>query len=106
MESTKVYEMVTVFPPELDPQAFDAQVEEVKNIIGNSGGVLLSTDIWGMRELCYPVKKKTSGYYSIFYFTGENVVPHKVRDVLRIKEGIIRYMIMISKNMPSSVKEA
>jgi small subunit ribosomal protein S6 len=105
-EPKKVYEMVTIFPPELDPEAVNNQVEDVKNIIANSGGNLISTDIWGMRELAYPVKKRTSGYYSVFYFSGANEVPHKVRDILRIKENLIRYMIMISRNMPASVREA
>ena len=47
---------------------------------------------WGMRTLAYEIKKKSRGYYVIFYYYAEPAIIKTVERDLRINENVLRYM--------------
>ena len=100
-EEKKLYELATIFMPDIEEATLKNHLDDVRSTIADAGGELVGTDTWGMRELAYPIKKKTSGYYVIFYFRGNATAPHKIRDTLLINENILRHMIIINQNMPA-----
>lgn len=100
-EEKKLYELAAIFMPDIEESTLVNHIENVRNLISNSGGELIGTDTWGMREMAYPIKKRTSGYYVIFYFRGNPSAPHKIRDILRIDENVIRHLIVVNQNMPA-----
>lgn len=105
MEDLKTYEMATIFRPDLEEQGFDPITNAVENIIVSSGGEMIGKDIWGMRELAYPIKKITSGYYVFYYFKAAPAAPHKIRDSIMLNEGVIRHMIIVSEHMPEKIRK-
>lgn len=105
MEDQKTYEMATIFRPDLEEQGFDPITNTVENIITSAGGEMIAKDIWGMRELAYPIKKNTSGYYVFYYFKAAPDAPHKIRDAVMLNENIVRHMIIVSEFMPEKLRK-
>jgi len=105
MEDQKIYEMATIFRPELEEAGFDKYIEAVEKSIVSAGGEIIAKDDWGMRELAYPIKKITSGYYVFHYFKADHAAPHKIRDAVMLNENVLRHMIIINEYMPDSVKK-
>jgi small subunit ribosomal protein S6 len=80
----------------LSPELMEDQREEIiKNlvaIIEREGGVNVIIDVWGNRELAYPVNKQTRGYYyRLEYGAPGNVVSELERNI-RITDGIWKFV--------------
>ena len=57
------YELVCIFHPDLDEEAFTANVDKVKAWITELGGSVDKVDIWGRRKLAYSIRKQKEGQY-------------------------------------------
>lgn len=90
------YELMFIINPVLEDAAKDAAVETVKEIIAQEGEVI-STDIWGLKKLAYPIKKHTEGYYVVIQFTASPTLPKELDRRLRISDNCIRHII-VTKN--------
>lgn len=61
---------------------------------------------WGMRHLAYEIKKRTQGYYVIFYYTTEPANIKSFHRYLSINEHILRYItIHFDGKHPEYIKE-
>src|SRR5688500_15390306 len=73
----KNYEVVYIF----DSGVSEEQVQEKLNryhelLLGPGEGEITATDVWGRRQLAFPIKKKNSGTYVIVQFrTAEDALP-------------------------------
>ena len=104
-DSKRIYEMATIFDPEIPESDIQNRIDDIANLVSNQGGTVVKTDVWGMRDLAYPIRKRESGYYVFYYFDAAPDTPHKVRDQLRLREDILRHMIVIGENLPSFDEE-
>jgi len=94
------YELAAIFDSEIEKAELDSHIAEVEKIVNGAGGTVSVTDNWGMRDFAYPIKKKRSGYYVFYYFDAPAETPHKIRDIIKLKEDVLRHMIVISKTPP------
>jgi small subunit ribosomal protein S6 len=90
------YELMFIINPVLEDAVKDAAVETVKGIIAEEGEVI-STDIWGLKKLAYPIEKHTEGYYVVIQFTASPTLPKELDRRLRISDNCIRHII-VAKN--------
>ncbi len=67
-ETTRDYELMVVFAPQLDDQGVATAIERYTNWITAAGGVAAAPNVWGRRTLAYPIKKQTEGVYVQFDF--------------------------------------
>lgn len=65
----------------------------VKKVIGENGKVN-KEDLWGERELSYPIKKQTQGYFAHFEFETEPQVAKGIDKQLKIEENLLRYLLV------------
>jgi len=97
------YELTLVIDPDLTSENQKKLITKTKKIITDLKGKAGKTDEWGKRELAYPIKKKTLGYY----FFLESKLPEKglgeLEKKLKLEEGVIRYLLVKSEK-PSSAK--
>jgi small subunit ribosomal protein S6 len=77
----------------LDDSVKEATIETVKEII-SSGGEVVQTDVWGIRKLAYPIKKKNEGYYAVILFKAPADLPKELDRRLRISDNVIRHLII------------
>lgn len=88
----KNYETVLVFTPVLSDADQRKAVKDYVDFLKEKGAEILEEDFWGMRQLAYPIKKKTTG----IYFVTEYITTGEVVDLLEIKckrdTGILRFL--------------
>ena len=88
------YEIMFVIDPMLEDEKKDAAVERVKEVITSEGGEVLDTDVWGLRDLAYPIQKRSTGYYAVLQFKAEPTLPQELDRRLKISDDFIRHIIV------------
>jgi small subunit ribosomal protein S6 len=90
----KDYESMIILKPQLNQdeaaQANDAAV----SIVTDNGGELIKTDVWGKRQLAYPINKQTEGYYFINYFKADADNIKAIQRLYNINDSILRFIII------------
>ncbi len=83
----------------------DADRKGLVTDIEKKFGKLNKEDLWGIRDLAYPISHQDKAFYAHFEFESE---PDKISDLdksLRLNEDIIRYLL-IRSNPPKKAKKA
>ncbi|MCK5590003.1 MAG: 30S ribosomal protein S6 [Dehalococcoidales bacterium] len=88
------YELVTIISPEVDGERLPEIIEQVGKFITDEGGVVESTEQWGIRKLAYPIKKFMEANYVLTRFKLEPDLTKKLGAELRASEEILRHLIV------------
>lgn len=88
------YELAVIVKPNLEEEALKAELESVQELITRFGGTIEKIDDWGKRRLAYEIKKFNEGFYNFITFTGNSETPIEIERRMRIKENVIRYLIV------------
>ena len=86
------YEVLFIIDPALEDEKKEATIEAVKDIIAAEGEVG-NVDVWGMRKLAYPIKKKSEGYYVVIEFKAQPTLPKELDRRLKISDNVMRHLI-------------
>ena len=90
----KKYELALVIAPTLDEEALAAEKASVNALIERFGGTVDKVDDWGKRRLAYEINKVNEGFYSFTSFTADTTAPAEIESRMRIKENVLRYLII------------
>jgi len=86
------YELVVIITPVLK----DAEQKDLANmyvdLLKTYGAEILEKDFWGLKQLAYPIKKKTTGVYMVVEYKAETEVVDKVELQLKRDERILRFL--------------
>ena len=88
------YECLYVIVPELNEEETKSVIEKFNGVITANGGMIENVDEWGKRRLAYTIDYKTEGYYVLVNFSAPATLPDEVERVLRITDGVIRFMVV------------
>lgn len=88
------YELAVIVKPDLEEAALKAELESVQELITKFGGNIEKIDDWGKRRLAYEIKKFNEGFYSFITFTGNSETPIEIERRMRIKENVLRYLVV------------
>ncbi len=86
------YESVIIIDPNVSNAVVNEIVGHVKDIVTNSGGVIVAEENMGIRHLSYEIKHKKNGIYYLFEF---ECAPNLIKDLetmYRRNEKIIRFL--------------
>lgn len=86
--------MMAILKAGLEPEAVDAAVSKIEDLIKKNGGTIDSIDRWGKRKLAYQIMHETEGNYAVFYFQGENPTVKELDRVMRIDDNVLRFGIL------------
>lgn len=86
------FETMLLLSPELAGEARETVLAAMTGIIEREGGQLLATDTWGMKDLAYPIKKQTRGYYVRLEYMAPPALIAELERNIRITEGIFRFV--------------
>ena len=90
---TKNYETSIIVTPVLTKEVLKETIAGYVDFLKNSGCEIVHQESWGLRQLAYPIKKKTSGFYhTIEYNTQKGDVIDKLELTLRRDENILRFL--------------
>lgn len=71
----------------------EAIIKKLEDLVTSNGGVVESTDRWGMRKLQYPINYKSEGYYVLMTFEAATTLVVELKRIAGITDGIIRRLI-------------
>ncbi len=88
------YELVFIVAPTVEEEGLQPQIDSVTGRITQLGGEVAKVDIWGRRQLAYPIRKFNDGTYVL---VNMQLPPESVRELdrdLKLSEPIIRHLIV------------
>ena len=86
----KQYETVFIATPVLSDAQMKEAVAKYTGFIKENGGEIVYEEDWGLRQLAYPIKKRTSGFYYLIEFKAETSLVASLETQYRRDERIIR----------------
>ena len=87
------YELVVVLSPVLGEEGYASTTELIKAKI-ESGATIDALETVGVRRMAYEIKDQKDGYYLQFNFTSEPSFPKEMERVLKITEGVLRFLVI------------
>ena len=87
------YEAIFILNPNLGEEGLAATAEKIKKLTEDSG-TLDSFDEWGSRRLAYEINDQRDGFYYLMRFTSEVNFPTELERVLKITDGVMRFLVI------------
>lgn len=91
--SINSYEIMVIFTPVLSQDEFKSETRNITDYIADKKGTIVAEDMWGLKQLAYPIDKKTTALYYVLEFQAEGEILDKFKVQLNRTESILRYMI-------------
>ena len=88
----KQYETVFIATPVLSEAQMKEAVKKYTDYIVAKGGEIVYEEDWGLKQLAYPIQKKTTGFYYLIEFKADTQVVAKLETQYRRDERIMRYL--------------
>ena len=88
----KQYETVFIATPVLSEAQMKEAVEKYTGFIKENGGEIVYEEDWGLKQLAYPIQKKTTGFYYLIEFKADTQLIDKLETQYRRDERIIRFL--------------
>lgn len=64
-----------------------------KKILGEDGKVK-KEELWGLRDLAYPIKRNQKGFYAHFEIEADPKNAKGLDKILKVEEDILRYLLV------------
>ncbi len=87
-----LYESVIICRQDITKNQLDVIISDLKKIIENEKGKILSEEYWGLKNLAYEINKNKKAHYNMLII---ETLPDKIEEFerkLRLHEDIIRFM--------------
>ncbi len=98
-----MYEAVYIFKTEIAEEQINEKLERYHALItGENGGEVTATDHWGRRQLAYPIRKQSAGYYVVSQFEAPAVALPEFERLLKLDEDLLRYMVVLNWGEPTA----
>lgn len=88
----KQYETVFIATPVLSEAQMKEAVKKYTDYIVAKGGEIVYEEDWGLKQLAYPIQKKTTGFYHLIEFKADTQVIAKLETQYRRDERILRFL--------------
>lgn len=86
------YENVLIFTPTLSEDEVRNLVSKHRSDLQSFGAEIVHEDFWGLRQMAYPIKKKTTGIYLITEYRAKDDTVAKIEVLYKRNESILRFM--------------
>ncbi len=87
------YEGLFIIKPDIKEEDVKGVYKVISDSVTKNGGSITKEDIWGKRQLAYPVKKFKEGFYYKLDFTAPTNVIVKLEEAYRLNSDILRTMM-------------
>ena len=90
------YEVMYILKADLDDAARKDAMDKLAAIITDNGGKVENTDeSMGLRDLAYPIKDETKGYYVVLKVTMDNAAINEFNRLVHINPNVLRHLIVV-----------
>jgi small subunit ribosomal protein S6 len=96
------YEAVYIFDTTTTEEQLNEKVERYHALLTQGGAEVTAIDHWGRRQLAYPIRKQSAGYYVVTQFkSGPDPLPEYER-LMKLDEGLLRYLVVQHEGEPTA----
>jgi len=88
----RTYETIYVTNSETPQATIDAVDAKLKGLVTSSGGEVGFEEIWGVRNLSFPIKKQNKGRYTYLLYTAKPEAIKEIEFYLKISEPVLTYL--------------
>lgn len=88
----KQYETVFILTPLLTEAQVKDAVEKFKKVLKGTSAEIVHEENWGLRNLAYPIKGKTTGFYNLIEFKAPSSAIKTLEVEYTRDERIMRFM--------------
>jgi len=97
----KSYECLWIIASDVKEEARKGLIEKFAKMAGADTKI----EMWGMRKFATPIDHKAEGFYVLFNFNAEPETPRAMGDLMRITDGVVRFMFICKDDIkPRKVK--
>jgi small subunit ribosomal protein S6 len=90
--ANRTYEVMYIVNPETAGDKIEKLNDAVGKLIKKEGGEVVRMDDIGLRNLAYPIQKKTEGHYVLFEIEGSGQEIAELERRMRVNDMIMRYI--------------
>ncbi len=91
------YEIMYILKADLDEATRKEKIEALAKILSDNGAKVTNTDeSLGLRELAYPIKDETKGYYVVLKVTMDKAAIDEFNRLVRIDTSVLRHLITVA----------
>lgn len=87
------YELMVIVDSGIGQANVQKRLDTIKKTIAKHGEIFFE-DIWGERDLAYPMKKATKGHYAVFGFNFDPTEMIEFETGLRLEPEVVRHLIV------------
>jgi small subunit ribosomal protein S6 len=99
----KNYEVVYIFDTAVGEDKIQEKLSRYHEQLTNTGeGSITATDVWGRRQLAFPIKKKNAGTYVIVQFSAPQDALPEFERLLKLDEDLLRYLVVSHEGEPTA----
>jgi len=80
-------------------------IGEVRQMISDLNGRIVKEDVWGKRELTYPINKQNHGFYMFTTMMMEPFATVEFEKKLKLLDGSMRYLLINLDKEPGYAKQ-
>lgn len=88
----RIYEELFIVRPDATEEEVDPLIEQLRNVIAQSGGTLDKAERWGVRKLAYRVLKYNDGQYILLQFSAKPETVKEVERRLRVSDLVLKHL--------------
>jgi small subunit ribosomal protein S6 len=89
----KDYELMVIFTPILSQEEYKAEAKRITTFLEEQSGAVVKENYWGLRQLAYPIQKKTTALYYVLEFKANADSISRLLIQLNRTESIMRHMV-------------
>lgn len=94
---SKQYETTLILTPVMTQEDVKNHVSQYAEFLKTNGAEIVYEEYWGLKQLAYPIEKKTTGHYYTIEFknAGDESLIDKLELNYRRDENILRYLTIV-----------
>lgn len=89
------YETLMVLHPDLPDAQTRETIGRARRLIEEMGGTVDQVQEWGMRDLAYPIRKLSRGYYVLTEYAATPETVNELERNLKIADEILRFLTVV-----------
>ncbi len=88
------YETVFILTPVLSDIQMKETVEKFKTLLTGQGAEIVNEENWGLRQLAYPIQKKSTGFYVLLEFKANPETIAELETNFRRNDNVLRFITL------------
>ena len=94
LDPVRQYEVTQIWPPDLSAEEYKAYLDEFNQFLTSHGAEIVNQEVWGLRRLAYPIRKREAGYYVYTEFRAPASFIAQLRRYLQLRPYVMRELIV------------